>query len=71
MIKPQNTKNTLYIERYSVSILEELIEKAKEYWPDADLANIMIDVEEIQVAGFGYDRYDPSDYIEYYVLTLS
>ena len=32
MIKPQNTKNTLYIERYSVSILEELIEKAKEYW---------------------------------------
>ena len=31
----------------------------------------MIDVEEIQVAGFGYDRYDPSDYIEYYVLTLS
>lgn len=71
MSKPTNSKNTLYIERYSVSILEELVEKANEYWPGVDLANVTIDVEEIQVAGFGYDQYDPSDYIEYYVLTLS
>lgn len=71
MSKPVNSENTLYIERYSVNILEELVEKAKEYWPEADLARITIDVEEIQVANFGYDQYDPSDYIEYYVLTLS
>ena len=71
MNRPVNSENTLYIERYSVNILEELVEKAKEYWPGADLANVVIDVEEIQVAGFGYDQYDPSDYIEYYVLTLS
>lgn len=71
MSRPVNSENTLYIERYSVNILEELVDKIKEYWPNADLANVMIDVEEIQVAGFGYDQYDPSDYVEYYVLKLS
>lgn len=71
MSRPVNSENTLYIERYHVNILEELVKKAKEYWPEADLGRITIDVEEIQVANFGYDQYDPSDYIEYYVLTLS
>lgn len=71
MIKPQNTENTLYIEKSFIDDVEELVASIDKYWPGVDLANVMIDVEEIQVAGFGYDQYDPADYIEYYVLTLS
>lgn len=67
---PDNDDKTMYLTgEYSLSCILELI---KEKWgEDVDMDKIHINSEYIQTNALGYDRYDPSDYTEFTVISKS
>lgn len=66
---PTDTDTTIYILEESIYNLNELIIKAQEKWgEDVDISKVSVIFEEIQVKCFGYDQYDPADYIKYFIL---
>ena len=68
---PKDTENKIYIEDYAIQNLNDLICKAQEKWgKEVDISSIYIEHEHIQVKCFEYDLYDPSDYKNYFILTL-
>lgn len=69
---PDDTDTKMYLDSsvYITITLAEIMEKAKEKWPDASLENINISAEHIHTHALGYDRYDQSDYTDYIVLEL-
>lgn len=67
---PDDTDTKMYISGETYVTLQEILDKAKEKWPDAKPEQIMIDPQHIHTHALGYDRYDPSDYTNYIVLEL-
>lgn len=64
---PDDTEDTLYLtDGYS---LQDIIEKAKEKWPDASFDNISLSPEHIHTSCLYYDRYDGNDYTTFTVIT--
>lgn len=64
---PQNDENTLYIDSDFYN-LGEIIDLAKEKWPDVDFFNLMVSAEHIHTHCLGYDLYDPSDWTNFIVI---
>lgn len=69
MAKPQDTDNTIYIESYMIDSIQDILDACKEKWGDIEPSNLMIEHDNIQFKCFGYDQYDPDDYIDYFVVT--
>lgn len=67
---PDNDDKTMYLTgEYSLACILELI---KEKWgEEVDMDKIHINSEYIHTNALGYDRYDPSDYTEFTVITKS
>lgn len=68
---PDDTDTEMYIQSDSVSSLQDLLDRAREKWPDASMGQIRITAEEIHTACLGYDLYDPIDYTDFIILTKS
>lgn len=67
---PKDTDNKIHIEEYLVQNINDLIIYAQEKWgEDVDISKVSVIFEEIQVKCFGYDQYDPADYIKYFILS--
>ena len=64
---PEDTETCKYYPSYCEILLSELIEIAEGYFPDTPLDKITIDHQKIQVKCFGYDLYDPADYMNFYI----
>lgn len=65
---PDDDENTMYRASGSDS-LQDLINLAKEKWPDASMEDIEITSENIHTSCLTYDLYDSSDYTQFTVLT--
>lgn len=67
---PDDNENTIYITgEYSLGCILELI---REKWGEnVNMDNIHINSEYIHTNALGYDRYDPSDYTCFTVITKS
>lgn len=64
--KPDDTDTEFYIPtRYTKVSLTDILEKAKEKWPDITFEELNIEAEYIHTDCVGYDLYDPQDYTEY------
>lgn len=67
---PKDTDNKIHVEEYLVQNINDLIIYAQEKWgEDVDISKVSVTFEEIQVKCFGYDQYDPADYIKYFILS--
>ena len=67
---PKDTDNKIHIEEYLIQNINDLIIYAQEKWgEDVDISKVSVIFEEIQVKCFGYDQYDPADYIKYFILS--
>lgn len=65
---PQDDSCTIYImAEYNMS-LADILERAREEWPDVDPANIAIEAEHLRTCCLGYDRYDSFDYTNFIIL---
>lgn len=64
---PDNTDTQLYLISYIG--LDQLVERVGEHFGTTDLSEFTIEAEHIHVDCLGYDRYDPSDYRNYLVIT--
>lgn len=64
---PQNDENTLYIESDFYD-LEEIINQAKEKWPNVNISNLEVSAEHIHTSCLNYDLYDPSDWTNFIVI---
>lgn len=68
---PDDTDKELYIDGSSGHFnLAEILEKAKEKWPDAKLENLSIRAEHIQTDCIYYDLYDSMDYTNFICIKL-
>lgn len=71
--EPDDDEDTLYIlsDSFWATSLEEIIERARVKWGSATkIEDLYIKAEYIHTRCLGYDRYDPSDYDCYLVITL-
>lgn len=67
---PDDTDTELYFDSTYRVTLSEIIEKAREKWgADISLDQLNISAKHIHTDCLGYDRYDPSDYTDYIVIT--
>jgi hypothetical protein len=67
---PKDTDNKIHVEEYLVQNINDLIIYTQEKWgEDVDISKVSVTFEEIQVKCFGYDQYDPADYIKYFILS--
>lgn len=68
---PEDSESELWIEDLGGNIsLSDLLNKAKDKWPDASLEDIAVSAVKHHQYNIYYDLYDPSDYVEYVVLNL-
>jgi len=68
---PDNDENTLYIAENEMS-LDELIEHAKEYFADRyDSEKILISFGNIHTRCIDYDLYDPADWTDFTIISLT
>lgn len=66
---PVDTDKVLWIESSGKS-LQDLIDSAKEKWPDVEFSKIDIQAIKHHQYSIYYDLYDDSDYVDYVVLSL-
>lgn len=69
---PQDSLDTTYIATpsYSEISLQEIIDRARSKWGEnVDMDDIRIEAEYIHTDAIFYDRYDPSDYMNFIKLT--
>ena len=66
---PQNDDNTIYIDSETNPSLQEILDAAREKWPDIDFKDLNINSEYIHTRCIGYDLYDSNDYDNYIVIT--
>lgn len=64
---PDDTEDCFYI-TYGTS-LGDIIRLAEKKWPGIDADAIKVDAEHIHTDCLTYDRYDPSDYTQFVVVT--
>lgn len=67
---PEDTENVMYIRNNGTTTMGELLEKANEKWGYVSPHAYGIDFQNIQYRCFGYDQYDPGDYMPYFIITL-
>lgn len=67
---PVDTENDMWIDASSSLSLSDILEKAKEKWPDVSLENISIESVNHHQYCIGYDLYDSGDYVEYIYLSI-
>lgn len=67
---PDDTDKKMYLTSYGYSMIE-ILEKAREKWPEATLHDLKIDSEKIHTSCLYYDRYDPSDYTDFLIITYN
>jgi hypothetical protein len=66
---PDNDANTLYLQGdYQ---LDELLSAITDHFGNVPLENLTIRSEYIHTDSITYDRYDPGDYTNYIVVTVS
>jgi hypothetical protein len=65
---PQDTETTIYIDDLFLSI-QDLIDICHKKWGKLNLSDLEIEHRKIQFTCFGYDQYDPADYMDYFVIT--
>lgn len=66
---PVSTETTLYIPDFGGdNTLQDLIDKAVEHFGECGFDDLTIESENIQIACFGYDLYDPIDWRRYFVV---
>ena len=69
---PKNDKTTLYIADDGGYRLTEIVDMAKDYFgEDVELSSLIIESENIQLRHFDYDVYDPVDWQQYLIITVS
>lgn len=66
---PVDTDNDLWIESCDKT-LQDIIDAAKEKWPDAEFSHISVQAIKHHQYSIYYDLYDDSDYVDYVVLSL-
>ncbi len=69
---PDDTDESFYLscEFQGSYPLPEILEKAQEKWgPDIKFEQLSISAEYIHCYCIGFDRYDPSDYVEFLLIT--
>ena len=67
---PEDTYNTMYVKNYGTLTIGDLIAKAREKWGLFEISELSIDHQNIQYKCFGYDQYDSTDYMPYFIITL-
>lgn len=67
---PEDTDTVLWVRSHDLSSIRDLMEKAKEKWPDVDFSDVSIDVEHHHQYCIYYDLHDSSDYVDYIVLSI-
>jgi hypothetical protein len=65
---PEDDETTMWLK--SSSNLQEVIEAAKEKWPDVQFEDISIDAVHHHQYSIYYDLHDNSDYVDYIVLNV-
>lgn len=65
---PDDSDDTLYIASSFGPTLAEILQQAKDKWPDATIENIEITSEKIHTHCIYYDLYDSGDYTDFLVL---
>lgn len=66
---PQDDATTIYIVDSGLLTVQEIIDRAQDKWGEnISFYRLEITGEEKQVRCFGYDQYDPSDYLNYIVV---
>lgn len=65
---PDDTENSFYIE--SSASIQDILDRARRTWPQADLNNIRIEAQHIHTDCLGYDQYDSSDYTNFLCISL-
>lgn len=68
---PDDDDKTIYIPSDIPWSMQELIEKANQKWPHIKMSDIEISSEKIHTHCLTYDRYDPGDYTNFIILSLS
>lgn len=67
---PKDTDNTLWIEMYGDKTISDIIQCAKEKWPDKKFDEITMDSVNHHQYSIYYDLHDSSDYVQYLVLSV-
>lgn len=67
---PDNDENTLFIAENELT-LEELCERAKDYFGDRYDEKIIITFEKIHTSCIDYDLYDPADWTDFTIIRLT
>lgn len=68
---PVETENDMWINTSHAGFsLADILEKAKEKWPDVSLEDISIESVNHHEYAVGYDLYDSSDYVQYIYLSI-
>lgn len=67
---PDDAENIMYICSDISPSIQDLIDLAKEKWPDADFGQIEIGAEHIHTNCLTYDLHDPSDYTNFITLSI-
>lgn len=68
---PDDTATVLYFSDHRRMTLQDMIDKAKEKWPEATFDQIEISAEHIHTHCVYYDRYDSGDYTNFTVMTYN
>ena len=67
---PDDTAETLYLDSSCSWALSDLLERARQKWGEAiAVDDLSIEADYLHTHCLGYDRYDPSDYTKYLVIT--
>lgn len=66
---PVNTDTVLYISDFGSNTLQDTIDEITKHFGDCNWDDLTIESENIQIACFGYDLYDPIDWRRYMVVT--
>lgn len=67
---PVDTEKDMWIDASLSLSLSDILEKAKEKWPDISLDDISIESVNHHQYCVGYDRYDSGDYVQYIYLSI-
>lgn len=70
---PDDTEDTFYIDtNFFAPALDDILGRAYEKWgSDINISYLKIEAKYIHTECLGYDRYDPSDYTNYLVVSYT
>jgi hypothetical protein len=65
---PDDTETEMYVVANSDYSIADLLEMAKEKWPDATPENVSVSSEKVHTNCIYYDLYDSGDYTDFVIL---